>query len=142
MSHDGRVTQYFVLAEARVARLLAPFDISAANCPLQSLSANPYDERFINEEFLLATLNECENSTPSFEIGIKPSPLSFYCVAAKLKPAFVFGLAAWTRAQIHESFLGLHLHSGDRQDPNLLTSVAFGCPVERASFAQLKTSRD
>jgi GntR family transcriptional regulator/MocR family aminotransferase len=37
------------------------------------------------------------------EIGIKPSPLSFYCVEAKLKPAFVFGFAAWTPAQIRES---------------------------------------
>jgi GntR family transcriptional regulator/MocR family aminotransferase len=36
------------------------------------------------------------------EIGIKPSPLSFYCVQAKLKPAFVFGFAAWTPAQIRE----------------------------------------
>jgi GntR family transcriptional regulator / MocR family aminotransferase len=36
------------------------------------------------------------------EIGIKPSPLSFYCIEAKLKPAFVFGFAAWTPAQIRE----------------------------------------
>ena len=40
-------------------------------------------------------------------IGIKPSPLSFYCIEAKLKPAFVFGFAAWTRAQIRESLLRL-----------------------------------
>lgn len=40
-------------------------------------------------------------------IGIKPSPLSFYCVEAKLKPAFVFGFAAWTPAQIRESLLRL-----------------------------------
>jgi GntR family transcriptional regulator / MocR family aminotransferase len=37
------------------------------------------------------------------EIGINPSPLSFYCIEAKLKPAFVFGFAAWTPAQIRES---------------------------------------
>jgi GntR family transcriptional regulator / MocR family aminotransferase len=41
------------------------------------------------------------------DIGIKPSPSSIYCVAAKLKPAFVFGFAAWTPAQIRESFLRL-----------------------------------
>src|SRR5262245_49956431 len=41
------------------------------------------------------------------EIGIKPSPLSFYCIEAKLKPAFVFGFAAWTPAQIRESLLRL-----------------------------------
>ena len=37
------------------------------------------------------------------EVGIKPSPLSFYCIEAKLKSAFVFGFAAWTPAQIRES---------------------------------------
>jgi GntR family transcriptional regulator/MocR family aminotransferase len=41
------------------------------------------------------------------EIGIKPFPLSFYCIQAKLKPAFVFGFAAWTPAQIRESLLRL-----------------------------------
>ncbi len=41
------------------------------------------------------------------EIGINPSPLSFYCIEAKLKPAFVFGFAAWTPAQIRESLLRL-----------------------------------
>ena len=41
------------------------------------------------------------------EIGIKPTPLSFYCIQAKLKPAFVFGFAAWTPAQIRESLLRL-----------------------------------
>jgi len=41
------------------------------------------------------------------KIGIKPSPLSFYCIQAKLKPAFVFGFAAWTPAQIRESLLRL-----------------------------------
>ena len=41
------------------------------------------------------------------EIGSKPSPLSFYCIEAKLKPAFVFGFAAWTPVQIRESFLKL-----------------------------------
>jgi GntR family transcriptional regulator/MocR family aminotransferase len=41
------------------------------------------------------------------EIGIKPSPLSFYCIQAKLRPAFVFGFGAWTPAQIRESLLRL-----------------------------------
>ena len=41
------------------------------------------------------------------DIGIKPSPLSFYCIEAKLKPAFVFGFAAWTPAQIRERLLKL-----------------------------------
>jgi GntR family transcriptional regulator / MocR family aminotransferase len=41
------------------------------------------------------------------EIGIKPSPLSFYCIQAKLKPAFVFGFAAWTPSQIRESLVKL-----------------------------------
>src|SRR6266568_1174817 len=41
------------------------------------------------------------------EIGIEPSPLSFYRIEAKLKPAFVFGFAAWTPTQIRESLLRL-----------------------------------
>jgi GntR family transcriptional regulator/MocR family aminotransferase len=41
------------------------------------------------------------------EIRVKPSPLSFYCIRAKLKPAFVFGFAAWTPAQIRESLVKL-----------------------------------
>jgi GntR family transcriptional regulator / MocR family aminotransferase len=41
------------------------------------------------------------------DIGIKPTPLSFYCMQAKLKPAFLFGFAAWTTAQIRESLLKL-----------------------------------
>ena len=41
------------------------------------------------------------------EIGIRPSPLSFFCIQAKLKPAFVFGFAAWTPAQIRESLVKL-----------------------------------
>jgi GntR family transcriptional regulator/MocR family aminotransferase len=43
----------------------------------------------------------------SAEIGIKPTPLSFYCIQAKLRPAFVFGFAAWTPAQIRESLFRL-----------------------------------
>jgi len=41
------------------------------------------------------------------EIAIKPTLLSFYCIQAKLKPAFVFGFAAWTQAQIRESLVKL-----------------------------------
>jgi GntR family transcriptional regulator/MocR family aminotransferase len=36
------------------------------------------------------------------EIGVKPVPLARFCIAARLKPAFVFGFAAWSRAQIRE----------------------------------------
>jgi GntR family transcriptional regulator/MocR family aminotransferase len=43
----------------------------------------------------------------TLEIGVKPSPLSSFCMQAKLKPGFLFGFAAWTRAQIRESLLKL-----------------------------------
>jgi GntR family transcriptional regulator / MocR family aminotransferase len=43
----------------------------------------------------------------TLEIGVKPSSLSAFCMQAKLKPAFLFGFAAWTRAQIRESLLKL-----------------------------------
>ena len=41
------------------------------------------------------------------EIGVKPSPLSFHCIRATPKPAFVFGFAGWTPAQIRESLIKL-----------------------------------
>jgi GntR family transcriptional regulator/MocR family aminotransferase len=43
----------------------------------------------------------------TLEIGVRPSPLSFFCIRAKLKPAFVFGFAAWTPTQIRESLVKL-----------------------------------
>jgi GntR family transcriptional regulator/MocR family aminotransferase len=43
----------------------------------------------------------------TLEIGVRPSALSFFCIQAKLKPALVFGFAAWTRAQIRESLVKL-----------------------------------
>ena len=41
------------------------------------------------------------------DIGVRPSPLSFFCIQAKLKPAFVFGFAAWTPTQIRQSLVKL-----------------------------------
>jgi GntR family transcriptional regulator / MocR family aminotransferase len=41
------------------------------------------------------------------DIGVRPSTLSFFCIEAKLKPAFVFGFAAWTPTQIRESLIKL-----------------------------------
>src|SRR6267378_2090974 len=41
------------------------------------------------------------------DIGVRPSTLSFFCIQAKLKPAFVFGFAAWTATQIRESLVKL-----------------------------------
>jgi GntR family transcriptional regulator/MocR family aminotransferase len=43
----------------------------------------------------------------TLEIGVRPSALSFFCLQAKLRPAFVFGFAAWTRTQIRESLVKL-----------------------------------
>ena len=43
----------------------------------------------------------------SLQVGVRPSALSFFCIEAKLKPAFVFGFAAWTQAQIRESLVKL-----------------------------------
>jgi GntR family transcriptional regulator/MocR family aminotransferase len=41
------------------------------------------------------------------DIAVRPSTLSFFCIQAKLKPAFVFGFAAWTPTQIRESLVKL-----------------------------------
>ncbi len=43
----------------------------------------------------------------TLDIGVRPSTLSFFCVEAKPKPAFVFGFAAWTPTQIRESLVKL-----------------------------------
>jgi GntR family transcriptional regulator / MocR family aminotransferase len=41
------------------------------------------------------------------EIRISPTSLSFFCIQAKLNPAFVFAFAAWTPSQIRESLVKL-----------------------------------
>jgi len=41
------------------------------------------------------------------ETGIRPVPLLFYCIEEELKPAFVFGFAAWSPAQIREGLIKL-----------------------------------
>jgi GntR family transcriptional regulator/MocR family aminotransferase len=46
-------------------------------------------------------------SRVTLQIGVKPSPLSFYCIRAAPRPAFVFGFAGWTPAQIRESLVKL-----------------------------------
>ena len=49
---------------------------------------------------------------PSFmrareETGVWPRPLSFFCINAQLDPAFVFGFAAWSQAQIQQGLAKL-----------------------------------
>jgi GntR family transcriptional regulator / MocR family aminotransferase len=41
------------------------------------------------------------------QTGVWPRPLSFFCVNARLKPAFVFGFAAWSQAQIEQGLAKL-----------------------------------
>jgi GntR family transcriptional regulator/MocR family aminotransferase len=41
------------------------------------------------------------------QTGIWPRPLSFFCIKAQLDPAFVFGFAAWSRAQIEQGLAKL-----------------------------------
>ena len=43
----------------------------------------------------------------SAEMGIRPLPLSFFCIKAQLDPALIFGFAAWSRAQIREALIKL-----------------------------------
>jgi GntR family transcriptional regulator/MocR family aminotransferase len=50
----------------------------------------------------------------TLDIGVRPSALSFFCIQAKLKPAFVFGFAAWTPTQIRESLVKLASALRDR----------------------------
>jgi GntR family transcriptional regulator / MocR family aminotransferase len=39
--------------------------------------------------------------------GVRPRPLSFFCIEAQLEPAFVFGFAAWSQAQIEQGLARL-----------------------------------
>ena len=41
------------------------------------------------------------------QTGAWPRPLSFFCVKAQLDPAFVFGFAAWSQAQIEQGLAKL-----------------------------------
>jgi GntR family transcriptional regulator/MocR family aminotransferase len=41
------------------------------------------------------------------QTGVWPRPLSFFCIKAQLDPAFVFGFAAWSKAQIEQGFTKL-----------------------------------
>ncbi len=41
------------------------------------------------------------------QTGIWPRPLSFFCIKAQLDPAFVFGFAAWSQAQIEQGLARL-----------------------------------
>jgi GntR family transcriptional regulator/MocR family aminotransferase len=60
---------------------------------------------------MVAWLKRAEDFTAvsrvTLQIGVKPSPLSFYCIRATPGPAFVFGFAGWTPAQIRESLVKL-----------------------------------
>jgi DNA-binding transcriptional MocR family regulator len=39
--------------------------------------------------------------------GVWPRPLSFFCIKAQPNPAFVFGFAAWSQAQIEQGLAKL-----------------------------------
>jgi GntR family transcriptional regulator / MocR family aminotransferase len=41
------------------------------------------------------------------QTGVWPRPLSFFCIKAQLNPAFVFGFAAWSQAQIEQALAKL-----------------------------------
>jgi len=46
-------------------------------------------------------MNACEQA------GVRPRALSFFCIKAQFEPAFVFGFAAWSQAQIEQSLAKL-----------------------------------
>jgi hypothetical protein len=41
------------------------------------------------------------------QTGVWSRPLSFFCIKAQLDPAFVFGFAAWSNAQIEQGLAKL-----------------------------------
>src|SRR5216110_1831770 len=50
----------------------------------------------------------------TIDIGVRPSSLSFFCIQTTLKPALIFGFAAWTPTQIRESLVKLASALRDR----------------------------
>src|SRR4029079_1397092 len=49
-------------------------------------------------------------------LGVKISPLSFFCIDAKLPPALVLGFAAWSPAQIRDGLTKLaQVFGGDQR---------------------------
>jgi len=58
-------------------------------------------------------------------LGVKISPLSFFCIEAKLPPALVLGFAAWSPAQIREGVtrLARALDAGGRAQIRSLKSA-------------------
>jgi hypothetical protein len=52
------------------------------------------------------------------ETGIMPTKMSYYCMKAESGPTFLFGFAAWSRAQIREALakLALSFERLKRQD--------------------------
>jgi hypothetical protein len=67
------------------------------------------------------------------DIGVRPSALSFFCIQAKLKPAFVFGFAAWTPTQIRESLVKLASALRAKISQTVETTVKKHPRSERAS---------
>lgn len=41
------------------------------------------------------------------QTGVWPRPLSFFCIKVQLDPAFLFGFAAWSHAQIEQGLVKL-----------------------------------
>jgi GntR family transcriptional regulator/MocR family aminotransferase len=65
--------------------------------------------------------------------GIWPRPLSFFCIKAQLQPAFVFGFAAWSQAQIEQGLA--KLGSAVRQLKQ--RGAGNGSPVQIHSFSSV-----
>ena len=67
------------------------------------------------------------------ELGVKISALSFYCIAAKLKPALVLGFAAWSPTQIREGLAKLAAVLARHPPPRRSSSGKKGLRPARAA---------
>src|SRR5213593_688363 len=73
----------------------------------QAMKCKPAGLHFIawlrRREDLPLFMRACEKT------GVRPRPLSFFCIKTQLDPAFVFGFAAWSQAQIEQGLAKLAL---------------------------------
>jgi GntR family transcriptional regulator/MocR family aminotransferase len=69
---------------------------------LETADAGLHALAWFRSEKDLAILQRAEPN-----LGVKISPLSFFCIDAKLPPALVLGFAAWSPAQIREGLTRL-----------------------------------
>ena len=100
LSHVRRMRKIY--AERRAVFIEQFNKLLKDRCTLQIADAGSHAVVWFRSEQDFAFLQRAKP-----RLGVKISPLSFFCIEAKLPPALVLGFAAWTPAQIREGLTRL-----------------------------------